>query len=609
MPGTVVAPVDVPSLKVKIGGIDISKDLNDSLISLEIDNNLYLPDTATLTFILDVMETPLTKLADTNMKDVLNKGNDLVIKDETDEIFNGQIVSVGLEFNSVTPIGGTYLVVQGFDRSHQLHRGRKTETFLQMSISDIAKKVISGAKLQHDVDATTGVLDYIIQSNQTDWEFLWQLADRTGYEIFIEGKKVFFKKPRQSSGPPLELEWGKELTQFRSRKSTAKQNPKVTVRAWDRNTKKAIIGQATAGNGSPSIEDRRSGSDQASAAFGTSNLVIVDYPLSNQSEATKLAQSVSDNLAGEFIQAEGSTSDGNGKILPGVQIKVKGLGSNSGTYLITETTHIQNRSEGHKTSFRVGGRNPLTFLPSYASKNNGVSGLSKVQGIVLGLITNNNDPEALCRVKVEFPWLDEQIETDWAPIATLGAGSLRGVQWLPAVGDQVVVGFEHGDIHRPYVLGSIWSAADLPPSPNNEVMGPDGKVDLVQLKSREGQTLIIDDKSGERSIGMNSPDKKSSIVIRHDEKLIEILSNGDIDISGATGKITVSGKELEVKSSGNLTIEASANIEIKAGANLHMTGGAQATLEGQQASLKGKVQTGVESGGTTVIKGSMVQIN
>ena len=605
---TTSTEIIVPKLEVKIDGSTVSDVLNDALMSIEVDNNLYLPDIATIRFILDAMEEPLTGIPDSTLKDSMNQGSKLTINDGSFEIFDGEITSVGIEFSAIVPKGGLYAILHASDRAHRLHRGRKTETFLQMSISDIANKVINDAQLSPDVDSTSGVLDYVIQANQTDWEFLWQLADRTGYELYVEGSKVCFKQPRQTAGAPIDLHWGQELIQFRSRRSTAHQLPKVTVRAWDRDTKEVIIGQASAGEGMPEVTDTRPGATQASSAFGDASLVMVGNPMDNQEQAATFAQSVSDCIAGEFIQAEGTTFDGMGAILPGVQVNIIGMGSYSGKYMVTSTAHILNRTEGQRTKFRVGGRSPQLFPTGDNSGSNHSRGLAHVEGVVLGLVTNNDDPDGLCRVKIAFPWLGDQVETDWAPIAALGAGKNRGMQWLPAVGDQALVAFEHGDIHRPYVIGLLWSKTDLPPNTNSEVTGVDGKVDLVEIKSREGQSLSINDKPDDRSIGISGPGAESKIMINHDSKLIEVSSNKDIKISGSSGKITVEGQDLEIKSSGNLVIDASANLEITAGANLTLKGGVQAALEGQMTSVKG-AQTTVEGSAMAEIKAPLVKIN
>ena len=70
----------------------------------------------------------------------------------------------------------------------------------------------------------------------------------------------------------------------------------------------------------------------------------------------------------------------------------------------------------------------------------------------MGIVTNNKDPEGWGRVKVKFPTLTEEHESNWARVVALGAAKQRGFDCLPEVNDEVLVGFEHGDIHRPYIL-------------------------------------------------------------------------------------------------------------------------------------------------------------
>ena len=160
-------------------------------------------------------------------------------------------------------------------------------------------------------------------------------------------------------------------------------------------------------------------------------------------------------------------------------------------------------------------------------------------GVVVGLVTDNNDPEDLCRVKVTFPWLDDSVESDWARIAATGSGNDRGMLWLPEVNDEVLVAFEHGDVHRPYVLGGLWNNKDKPPSQNSAIVAG-GLVNVREIKSRENLKLLISDKSGERFIGIQGPGDDNRVVVRTDDKLVEILSNGDITITGP-GKITMDG--------------------------------------------------------------------
>jgi len=102
---------------------------------------------------------------------------------------------------------------------------------------------------------------------------------------------------------------------------------------------------------------------------------------------------------------------------------------------------------------------------------------AKLYGVVVGVVTNNKDPENLGRVKVKFPWLQESDESYWARIATLMAGPDRGTFFLPEVGDHVLVAFEHGDINYPFVLGALWTLKQKPPFNN-----ADGKNNIRSIQ-------------------------------------------------------------------------------------------------------------------------------
>lgn len=161
----------------------------------------------------------------------------------------------------------------------------------------------------------------------------------------------------------------------------------------------------------------------------------------------------------------------------------------------------------------------------------------KIYGVVVGIVKDINDPDGMGRVKLDFPWLaeeDDEVASDsdqershsyWARIATLMAGSGRGSFFIPEVGDEVLVAFEHGDINFPFVLGSLWNSEDKPP----ESMDSDSKNNVRAIHSRSGHTIVLDD---------NTDD---------DAAAIRVTSQGghtlNIDDSGGTGKI-------EVKTSG-----------------------------------------------------------
>jgi uncharacterized protein involved in type VI secretion and phage assembly len=92
--------------------------------------------------------------------------------------------------------------------------------------------------------------------------------------------------------------------------------------------------------------------------------------------------------------------------------------------------------------------------------------MSQINGVVIGLVTNVQDPTHNGRIKVRFPWLDDQHETDWIRIATMMSGNGRGSFFMPEVDDEVLVAFDHGDVRFPYVVGFMWNGKDATPSPD-----------------------------------------------------------------------------------------------------------------------------------------------
>jgi uncharacterized protein involved in type VI secretion and phage assembly len=194
----------------------------------------------------------------------------------------------------------------------------------------------------------------------------------------------------------------------------------------------------------------------------------------------------------------------------------------------------------------------------------------KIYGVVVGIVTNNQDPEKLGRVKVKYPWLSESEESHWARITTLMAGKDRGSFYLPEVDDEVLLAFEHGDVRFPYVVGMLWNGKDTPRYDNS-----DGRNDKRAITSRSGHELVFDDNAQQGKVIIHtkgnhiitlddtSGGEKISIVDKTGSNSIEIdsIQNSIAVKSGL--KLTIESKIIEIKAGGTMKLEAGATMTIK----------------------------------------------
>jgi uncharacterized protein involved in type VI secretion and phage assembly len=128
--------------------------------------------------------------------------------------------------------------------------------------------------------------------------------------------------------------------------------------------------------------------------------------------------------------------------------------------------------------------------------------MSLINGVVIGLVTHVDDPEKNGRVKVRFPWLDDDHETDWIRIATMMGGNGRGSFFIPEIEDEVLVAFDHGDARFPYVVGFLWNGQDAPPADHvriRRIQSVNGhRISFIDATPDSGSkgALVIEDAHG-----------------------------------------------------------------------------------------------------------------
>jgi len=216
----------------------------------------------------------------------------------------------------------------------------------------------------------------------------------------------------------------------------------------------------------------------------------------------------------------------------------------------------------------------------------------KIFGVVIGVVTNNQDPDKLGRVKVRFPWLDDDDESNWARIATTMAGNKRGTFFLPEVDDEVLVAFEHGNVSKPFVIGALWNGVDAPVHDN-----ADGKNNLRVIHSRAGHELIFNDEDGKEQVEIKTK-------AGHQFLLDDTSGSEKIAIVDKSGN-----NKIEIDTAQNsIAIEAQTKISLKA-QTIEITADTSMTVKSTQLEISADAAATVKSSATLTIQGSLVKIN
>ncbi|BAU10732.1 Rhs element Vgr protein [Leptolyngbya sp. NIES-3755] len=494
----------VASLRLELGGVPAPNNLIEDILQVSVEESLHLP--AMFTLVISNPYAPgnagdqpwqhesLFQFGQTVRIGFGESAVELVDRENSNYVIEGEITAIEAHFtaDSRAPI-----VVRGYDCSHRLHRGRHNRSFQNMTDSDMVRKIahevgipcgsIETTPGPHGYNDINGVNGYVFQENQTNMEFLRERASRVGFEFFVADGKLHFRKPAANN--TLNLRWLQDITSFRARLSSAEQVSSVEVRGWDYSQKQSIV--AVRHKEQVVTTTKQGNGTQTSQAFNgkpnAPSMIVIDQPVFTPQEAEMMAQALVDELGGEFIYAD-ARAIGNPKIRPGRLIELNEMGKYSGRYYVTETRHLYSNGT-YTTEFNVRGLRGGDLLSTLNSQQR----LQPGQTHLIGIVTDNRDPKGWGRIRVMFPTLSEQHNSYWARMVQVGAGADRGFDCLPEIGDEVLVAFEHGDIHRPYILGGVWNGKDKTPEAIEDSINAQGNatgaVRLRTFKTRVGHQL------------------------------------------------------------------------------------------------------------------------
>lgn len=606
MPG----PLLTGSFTISVSGAALPAGLEQVLVSATVEHSLNLPDVVALRF----RDPDRTFLAAAGIAIGAPLTVSVAGPDDAapQVLIEAEVTALEAEFDAT----GTFTVVRGYDASHRLFRGRRTETYTQLTASDAARKVASRAGLGVGViEATSTVFAHLSQAGVSDWQFLDALAREIGYEVCVRAGKLDFRKPRAASDAPavggdpgpLVLQQGYNLLRFRAVVTSADQVKDVQVRGWDVARKQALIGVAPAHTNSALLPTTSPA--QLAHLFRDPSYLATDVPYGSQAEVDTAATALADQIAGAFAELEG-VARGNPKLRARAAVAVDGLGAPfDGKYVVTTSRHSYDPATGYVTHFAITGKQERSLL---GLASGGIGAGRGMPGVVIGQVTDVKDPQGQARVKLMFPWLSDSYVSDWARTVQPGAGHDRGAMLMPEVGDEVLVTFEQGDIRRPYVIGGLYNGVDTPPTAGIGVVdGASGAINRRSLVSRRGHRIdLLDQQGSAEGIVLRTGDNALSLVLDATGTSVTVHSDGQVVIEAKSGVRVDAGNSSIDLSGQNISLTARSGVTIDGGGGaVNLTAGTELSLTGTTAKLEGSAQTEVKGGASCAISAALVRIN
>lgn len=478
---------------------------------------------------------------------------------KTDEVrFNGVIVSAsGSRSDTEFSI---YLEARSHDAL--LDDNATCKSFEQMTLDDIVRDVLSD--YSSDIDSVvnsrfTDVIPYCVQYNETNYEFLVRLARRYGEWMYHDGSQLVFGNLQ--SGDQVSLNYpGQDIPSYNVNLRighTAFSHVASSYNAYD--------------------SELRAGEPEMSRRYNTLSEQAFEASQRRYSKPT-----LQHLHSGGFADVDGRET------ILNISTKAQARGQKADMLTYTGTTYC--------SRLRLGGT--LCIHDNYLTDYNNQTRSEVVQDeiLIIGLthkfddsrvyvnhftgissqcdwppyratevypvatscrarVTDNEDPNGLGRIRVQFDWQSQQsdeMKTPWLRLSQPYAGGGKGFSFIPEIGEEVMIDFEGGNAERPYVKGTLYNG---PGNPDQAWLPGDNQVKAI--RTRNGHTIEIWDRGEGGYIRIYDHEKENYIItFSTDEKLIKLESTGNIEMYAEKDIIMHAGHDVTVSADNDIFISA-----------------------------------------------------
>ena len=537
--------------------ISVGKKSLSSFISLQIEQNIGKHHRFQMAVELETGSNRYVHNINSSKKWL---GESIVVKAANTPIFVGVVTNVQLHRE-----GSDFgcIIVSGYSATYRMETAHSCFSWNDTTIGNVVKKLCAEAKVQLELNpAFKETKDFICQYEESDFDFIRRLAHQYQEWMYFDGTKLIFGKPRKLADP-IRLEYGTTLSSLDIGLQTLARSEQVfsyhsgADREMQRMTPDQAIGH-----------DKLSG-EAFRASLGMFSKPARQHALPRISDESELINYMGRKQAAETAETHYITAESQvptlrvGSVISLYSSFLERVGNISkeslGDFIIIEITHEVSQGSYYKNRFKA---IPATLkaLPSPKVR----MPLAETQ---MATVLSNADPQGKGRVRVRMNWQTDGMQTGWVRVMTPDGGSSsdvksnRGFVFIPEVGDQVLLGFRHGDPARPYVMGSLF----------NGTTGGGGLEGnhMKSLTTRSGHTIKLNDSLS--SLGITIKDIKGNSI--------HIDSVGDDIIINAKRNITINAGETFTVNCKNANILAEESINMNAEQDITSVSGESTSIQ------------------------------
>jgi len=529
--------------------------------------------------------------------------------------FKGIVTSVHIDR---TFTEDNLIIISGYSPTYLLEDGLGCRSFEEKKGDQIFKDLVANYPANLLNPSASGnysnPIPYMVRYKETSYQFLSRLAAMYGEWMYYNGQKLIYGQIQETN--QVEISLGTDLQSYEYGVTMKPANFDWLSYDYTRNNQLS----KSSNSYKPATLNAYSKKalDVASKSFAGGHKIPTMYDIKEERKLKERIEISKTTILSNTSTLTGQSTNPSITIATNLKLNANNKGSKTfiGRFRITGVQHYVNQNKDYTNHFEalpfectIPPANPNVFKPEAESQ--------------VAVVKDNEDPDKLGRIRVQFNWQSGKEMTPWIRIAKNHAGmddeqGSYGFYFVPEKDDEVYVDFEQSNPDRPYMIGAKYHGNVAPewgadPKDNNQ----------KAIKTRSGHTILLNDEKGKESITI-SDKEGDSITIDTKGKTISISSKKDISIS-ATSSISLSAEKISINASDSLemsgatsaslssqttSVSGSSEASLTSDANVVINGKAKVAIDSNgEVIATGLAKSTLSSSGVTSVEGTLVKLN